>query len=96
MSGAAVRQYKLTLSAEGTAELLADAVTVWASDTDPDLADDLGTDAVTDDDLADVLDYLVDTGRMSDDEADDCLIESFEPDDDAPAEPDEPDNEEVV
>ncbi len=93
---APVRQHTLRLSEEGTAELLADGVTLWASDTDPDLLEELGTDALRDRDLGDVLEYLVDIRQLSDDEANECLIESDDPDPDEDEDEDETDDEDVT
>jgi hypothetical protein len=91
---APARVLLLTRTVEGTAELLADGVTLWASDTDPDLLDVLGTDAILDADLGDVLDYLVEHNFMTDDEADDCVVDSPEDDDgDGPDDEDEDEDE---
>jgi hypothetical protein len=69
-------------SPEGTVELLSNGVHVWSSDTDPDLLDELGTDAVLDEDIGDVLDYLVEAGHLTEDDADECTVDSPEDDDD--------------
>lgn len=86
------RQCLLVRSLEGSAELLADGATVWTSDNDPDVLEELGTDAVRDEDIGDILDYLVETKVLSEDEADDCVVDSPEDDDeDAPEDEDEGD-----
>lgn len=84
------RVYLLARTAEGTAELLSDGETLWSSDTDPDLLDELGTDALRDDDIGDVLDYLVAQKYLTSDEADDCIVDSPE-DDDGPGDDDDED-----
>lgn len=85
------RVYLLARTPEGTAELLSDGETLWSSDSDPDLLDELGTDALRDDDLGDVLDYLVAQNYLTDEQADDCIIDSDE-DDDGPGDEDDDDD----
>ncbi len=79
--GPATRQYLLVRSPEGTAELLADGVHLWSSDTDPDVLGELGTDALRDADIGDVLNYLIDAGHLSEEDADECAVDSPEDDD---------------
>jgi hypothetical protein len=86
----APRVYLLARTAEGTAELLSDGETLWSSDTDPDLLDELGTDALRDDDLGDVLEYLIAQKYLTSDEADECIVDSPE-DDDGPGDDDDDD-----
>jgi hypothetical protein len=78
------KTYKFVLSANGTAELQADGETIWASDDDPDLADEMGADFLTVEYIGDVLDYLVDINMLSLAQRDDCWV--VEPGD-APAAP---------
>lgn len=90
----APRVHLLARTAEGTAELLADGETLWSSDSDPDLLDELGADAIRDDDLGDVLDYLVAQKYLTDEEADDCAVDSPEDDDDGPGDEDDSEGDE--
>lgn len=89
---APARVLLLARTAEGTAELLADGVTLWASDSDPEVLDVIGADALRDADLGDVLDYLVEHNYLTDDEADDCVVDSPEDDDDEPEDDDDDDD----
>ncbi len=75
----------------GTLELLREGRTVWSSDNDPDVLEELGTDALELEDLPDVLDYLVDRKLLTSQEADDALDAEFPEDED---EADEADDEE--
>lgn len=84
------RGYLLKRTEDGKAELFADGLTLWSSDTDPDLLEALGTDAVRNDDIGDVLNYLVDAGHLSEAEADDhCVVDSPEDEDETPPGDDE-------
>ncbi len=77
------------------AELFRDGEQVWASDSDADLVEELGTDKVERDDIGDVLDYLVDQKYMTDAEADDCPVdEGTDEDEDADADEDDEDADE--
>lgn len=67
----------LLLKADGGAELLQGDRTLWASDSDADFADAFeGHDLFEQEDIPDLLDYLVDAGVLDDEEADDCEIET--------------------
>jgi len=77
MSATAARtpaRYLLKRTEDGKAELFSNGVTLWSSDTDPDLLEELGHDAVRDDDMGDVLEYLVEAGHLSDSDADDGVV----------------------
>lgn len=77
----AERLLLLSLSDEGQAELLDDGKTVWASDSDPDVLAVIDSDVIRTADLGDVLDYLVDTDVLTDEEAENCPVEAPEDDD---------------
>jgi hypothetical protein len=66
---------ELILHANGSAELLRADVTVWSSDSDEAFKDEVSQEFLNEDDVPDILDYLVDAGRLTEEEADDCLIE---------------------
>lgn len=69
-------EYLLTLRADGGAEVTAANRTLWASDTDEEFAQEFaGREMLDENDLPELFDYLVDTGVLSDDEADDCEID---------------------
>jgi hypothetical protein len=58
--------FRLVFSADGKAEVLREGATVWASDDDPDFAEEFGHDSaltannqVRESDIADVIDYLL-------------------------------------
>jgi len=57
--------FRLVFSADGKAEVLREGATLWASDDDPDFAEEFGRDSITannqlrETDIADVIDYLV-------------------------------------
>lgn len=79
----------LTLLADGGAQLQSGhdeaSPVVWASDSDPDFLEEMGGQEFLDEnDIAEVLEYLVDEGHMSDAEADACEvdIETLGPGDD--------------
>lgn len=80
--------FKLQL-AEGSAELLKNGEQIWASDSDEDFMEEFGEDnpnknalQLGPDDLGYVLDYLVDIGEMTDDEADMCPVDPGPEDED--------------
>lgn len=78
-------EYLLVRDADtGKAELFRDGRAVWASDQDPDLLEVLETDVIRDEDIGDVLDYLVEHKYLSDAEADECPVDSPEDDEDEP------------
>jgi hypothetical protein len=66
--------HELVVSATGTAELLREGNSVWLSDDDADLADEIGSDFINASNIGKVLDYLVDIGMLSDAQADDCFV----------------------
>jgi hypothetical protein len=67
----------LVLKADGGAELQHNEKTLWASDSDPDFAEAFGGhDIFEDEDVPDLLDYLVEADLLDDDEADDCEIDT--------------------
>ncbi len=63
--------HRLVFTAEGKAELLRDGVTLWASDDDPDFADEFGDDALTSNnelrkgDVREIIDYLLDESMLT-------------------------------
>ncbi len=65
----------LVISDFGSAELLADGVQVWASDDDPDAADELGDNFIGPRDVDKVLDYLEDKGVLTEDETEHIEVE---------------------
>lgn len=79
MTDVATQQYLLVRDADsGTVQLIAEGVTLWSSDSDPDVLEELGTDVITDDDLGDVLEYLVAGDYLTEAEADECAVDSPE------------------
>jgi hypothetical protein len=75
---ARVRNLELILTANGGAELIEldaneDEAQVWASDSDDDFREGF-PDFLNEHDAGDVLEYLVDTGMMSEEEADECEL----------------------
>lgn len=68
---------RLILQDTGTVELLREGQTVWSSDADPDVLEQLGTDELEEDDIPDVLDYLVDRKFLTDQQADDVFDRDF-------------------
>jgi len=70
--------HELMVSATGTAELLREGNSVWVSDDDPDLADEIDSDFINASNIGKVLDYLVDIDVLTDAQADDCYV--VEPD----------------
>jgi hypothetical protein len=71
----------LVLLADGGAELDCEGLTVWASDADPEFAEEFGTEILDENDIGELAEYLVDSGYMTDQEADRALvdIEVYEP-----------------
>jgi hypothetical protein len=76
--------YKLTLRDDGVAELEYNGRQVWASDSDEDLLEDpdVGKNGLTlrGRDMGHVLDYLVAVGKLTEQQADDCIVEIPEDD----------------
>jgi len=73
-----VDPFRLVLTRGGGAELidvLDDEEVVWASDDDPEFQDEFEGEFLGQDDVADILDYLVEVGELSKHEADRCVIE---------------------
>jgi hypothetical protein len=70
-------RYELLLNAEGGAELLSSrGSTLWASDSDEEFQEAFADREILDEnDIDDVLEYLVDAGELTEREADDCTIE---------------------
>lgn len=68
---------RLMLHESGTAELLREGQTVWTSDSDPDVLEELGTDELLQEDIPDVLDYLVEQTYLTTEEADDLYDRDF-------------------
>jgi hypothetical protein len=94
---------ELVLRAHGTAELLnAEEDILWTSDSDDDFKEEITDEFLQEEDIGDVLEYLVDNDIINEKEFKlfeaehwDCIIESLdnnEPDDDD--EEDEEDEEE--
>ena len=70
----------LYLRQGGEAELLVQATgeVVWSSDEDEDFQLEFGDEFLVYEDVADILDYLEDTGRLSRTDADNCqIVEEF-------------------
>lgn len=66
---------ELILRANGSAELLRGGTTIWASDSDESFKDEVTEEFLNEEDVPDILDYLVDAGRLTEAEADACTIE---------------------
>lgn len=66
----AVRKLRLHLTEEGGAELLAGTDQLWASDSDDEFLEEFGTEILDENDLDEILEYLVDSGHMTSEEAD--------------------------
>lgn len=85
----------LTLKAGGGAELVEDGDVIWNSDDDESFRDDFPDEILSENDVAQVLDYLVDDDVITDEEADRVEIEeesvpgSIQPADDEDDEDDE-------
>jgi hypothetical protein len=82
--------HELVVNATGTAELLRGPDSVWVSDDDPDLADEIGSDFINASNIGKVLDYLVDIHVLTDAQADDCYV--IEPSDSKPTDGDDDDD----
>lgn len=83
MSEVATQQYLLVRDPDsGTVQLIADGVTRWASDSDPDVLEELGHDYIRDEDIGEVLDYLVAAEHLTEEESDECAVDSPEDEDD--------------
>lgn len=94
MSEVATQQYLLVRDPDsGTVQLIADGVTRWASDSDPDVLEELGHDYIRDEDIGEVLEYLVSARQLSQDEADECAVDSPDDDDEEDEDGDEDDDE---
>jgi hypothetical protein len=66
----------LTLLAEGGANLTIGGKSTWASDSDEEFAEEFaGREMLDENDIGELLEYLVDTGTLSEDEADECEID---------------------
>jgi hypothetical protein len=65
----------LILRANGSAELTRNGATVWASDSDEDFKAEVSSEFLTEADVEDILDFLVETDRLTDAEADECEVE---------------------
>ncbi len=72
-----VKPFQLVLRANGSAELLdRHDEQVWASDSDEDFQQDwAGSMFLKESDVEDVLEFLVEGGHLTEEEADDCEIE---------------------
>lgn len=68
--------HTLVLRYNGTAELLdSEEETLWASDSDDDFKDEVSAEFLTQGDVLDILDYLVDQDLLTDEQANQCVIE---------------------
>ena len=74
---ARARTLTLVLLSQGGAELLDGSRQLWASDSDEDFQEAFPDELLPSDDetIVSVLDYLVDAGLLSDDEADDAAVQ---------------------
>lgn len=62
---------QLELTEYGTAKLIdSQGHTLWASDADEAFKDEFGDEFLDEEDDADILDYLVDAGHLTDEDAD--------------------------
>jgi hypothetical protein len=66
----------LSIDEHGKAELLEDGETLWASDSDPDVVDEFGTDVFEDDDGEALADYLEEIGMLTREQKSELEIES--------------------
>lgn len=86
---------KLILTPHGTAELVNTFnQTLWASDDDPDFLEEFdGDDFVREEDVDDILDYLVEIEQLEPDEADaiDVEVQSLDDEDSDDSDDDEVD-----
>jgi hypothetical protein len=70
---------ELILRAHGPAELLnADGETLWASDADEDFKEEFNDEFLQEEDIGDILEYLVDSDILSDEESDHFADETWE------------------
>lgn len=69
--------HELLLRSNGTAELLGPGGNqLWASDSDEEFQDEwAGSMFLNESDVADILEYLVRSGELTDRQADACMIE---------------------
>lgn len=76
---------ELVITATGGA-ILEDKITsavLWSGDDDPDFMEEFGEDFLTPDDFEDVLEYLVDEGILTDEEANAAELSEEETDGEA-------------
>lgn len=73
--------FAFTLLSNGGAELTRSGVQIWASDSDDEFAEEFGQEFLDENDTEAILEYLVEAGHLSDDEADDAevFVETAEP-----------------
>jgi hypothetical protein len=77
-----VDHYSLVLLPTGGATLERAGKVVWASDSDEEFQEEFeGHDLFDESDAVEILDYLVEIGQLTDDQADDAeiAVESFTP-----------------
>jgi hypothetical protein len=68
--------YTLILRANGTAELEdARGRQIWASDADEEFKDEVSAEFLNEEDVVSILDFLVASDLLTDEEADACVIE---------------------
>jgi hypothetical protein len=69
----------LLLRDNGSVELYPTAAAagepLWNSDSDDDFKDQVSDEFLTEADVGDILDYLVEQGELTDNEADACIVE---------------------
>lgn len=68
----------LLLRANGSAELYPSVgaeSSLWSSDSDDDFKDQVSAEFLTEGDLEDILGYLIDEGKLTEEQADECVIE---------------------
>lgn len=65
-----VRRLTLFLTADGGAELLAGDDQLWASDSDEEFLEEFGTEILDENDVDAILEYLIETERLTEEEAD--------------------------
>ena len=73
--------FEFTLLSNGGAELTRSGVQIWASDSDDDFAEEFGDEFLDENDTEAVLEYLVEAGHLTDDDADNAEVftETAEP-----------------
>lgn len=72
----------LAFTPHGTAELRENDDVLWSSDADEDFADEGFDDFLSDEtDSDDIIDYLIETGELDDDEELDIITEVLDQDD---------------